>query len=249
MVRASYDQKPYRRMLMETLRRVSRAQPEPGHQLRPQGARRDPGLARLAGDRDQRGRRGRRDPRRHQVQPGLGAQPRAPPPDRDRPGVDRADGDGGRGARRDHRVRRRRLELRGARVPVGRPAAARRGLVPGHRRRARGGPVAHPRRLHLRLRRHRPDDAAGQDAHPRLVVRAGPDPRGRAALPRHGAAGVAAQGPRRRSTPGASTSGPRSRSASSSRGPRGSCRPPRARTRSRSRSTRRSRPRSAARPG
>ena len=126
MVRASYDQKPYRRMLMETYGASVVRQPQPGHQLRPQGARRDPGLARLAGHRDQRGRRGRRDPRRHQVQPGLGAQPRAPPPDGDRPGVDRADGDGGRGARRDHRVRRRRLELRRPDVPVGRPQAARR---------------------------------------------------------------------------------------------------------------------------
>ena len=41
-------------------------------------------------------------------------------------------------------------------VPVPRPQAARRGRLPGHRGRARGGAVADPRRLRLRLRRHRP---------------------------------------------------------------------------------------------
>ncbi len=43
----------------------------------------------------------------------------------------------------------------------------------------------------LRLRRHRRDDAAGEDAHAGPRLRARPDPRRRPALPRHGAAGVA----------------------------------------------------------
>ena len=70
------------------------------------GPRRDarqPGFAR---DGDQRGGRGRRDARRHEVRARLGAQPRAPPPDRHRPGGDRADGDGRRVARRRHRLHR-----------------------------------------------------------------------------------------------------------------------------------------------
>ena len=45
-----------------------------------------PGLAGLAGHGDQRGGRGRRDPRRHEVLARLGAQPRAAAPDGHRPG-------------------------------------------------------------------------------------------------------------------------------------------------------------------
>ena len=55
----------------------------------------------------------------------------------------------------DHRLRRRRLELRRADLPVPRPQVPRRGQLPDHRGRARGGAVADPRRLRLRLRRHR----------------------------------------------------------------------------------------------
>ena len=60
MVRASYDQKPYRRILMETYGAEVVAEPVADDELRPAGPRRDarqPGLAR---DRDQRGGRGRR---------------------------------------------------------------------------------------------------------------------------------------------------------------------------------------------
>src|SRR5262249_31567721 len=52
-------------------------------------------------------------------------------------------------------------------------------------------PVLHPWRLRLRLRRHRRVHPAAQDAHARARFRAGPDPRGRAALPRHVSAAVA----------------------------------------------------------
>ena len=64
-------------------------------------------------------------------------------------------GDGRRVARRHHRLRRRRLELRRADVPVPRPQLPRGREAPDHRRRARGGPEPDPRRLRLRLRRHR----------------------------------------------------------------------------------------------
>ena len=74
------------------LRVGGRREPVADDELRPQGPRgdaRQPGLAR---HRDQRGGRGRRDPRRHEVLAGLGPGPRPAPPDRHRPGGDRADG-------------------------------------------------------------------------------------------------------------------------------------------------------------
>ena len=46
MVRASYDQKPYRRILMETYGAQVVASPSADDELRARGARRDPGLAR-----------------------------------------------------------------------------------------------------------------------------------------------------------------------------------------------------------
>ena len=96
---------------------------------------------RLAGDRDLRGRRDRRPGPRLQLLARLSAQPRAAAPDRDRAGGHPADGAGGRAARRDRRLRRRRLELRRAGVPV--PArAVGRAL---RRRRAGRLPDAHAR--------------------------------------------------------------------------------------------------------
>ena len=50
--------------------------------------------------------------------------------------------------------------------------------------------------VRLRLRRHRASDAAGQDAHARVGVHSAGLPRGRPALPRHGAAGQSLQGTR-----------------------------------------------------
>ena len=85
------------------------------------------------------------------------------------------------------RLRRRRLELRRARVPV----PAREDRRPRDRRarlRAGGVPDAHARALRLRLRRHGQADAARRDAHARPRLRPGPDPRRRAALPRRRAA-------------------------------------------------------------
>ena len=92
---------------------------------------------------------------------------------------------------RDRRLHRRRLQLRRPGLPV--PAREAGGPdEPGDpRRRAGRLPVVHPRRLRLRLRRHGRVHAAAQDAHPRARLHPGPDPRGRAALPRHVAAAVA----------------------------------------------------------
>ena len=123
------------------VRRGGRRQPVSlDDELRPRGPRprrrTRPGSL---GHRDQRGGRGRRDPRRHEVLARLGAQPRPAAPDGHRPGGDRADGDGRRGAGHHHRLHRRRLELRRADLPVPRPQLPRGREAPDHRRRAGGG--------------------------------------------------------------------------------------------------------------
>jgi tryptophan synthase beta chain len=59
MVRVSYEQKPYRKAMMH-LRRGGRPEPERRTRTPAAGAAAGPGLARLAGHRDQRGGRGRR---------------------------------------------------------------------------------------------------------------------------------------------------------------------------------------------
>ena len=65
-----------------------------------------------------------------------------------------------------------------------------------HRRRAGGLSVAHARQLRLRLRRHRASDPAGEDAHARLDLHPAGLPRRRPALSRHGADGEPPQGAR-----------------------------------------------------
>ena len=150
-------------------------------------------------DRDLRGRRGRRPARRHQLLARLGAQPRVPAPDGHRAGSDRADGDGGRAARRGRRLRRRRVELRRPDVPVHPRGAARQRQDAVPRDRADRLPDAHPGRLPLRLRRHRRADAADADVHAGPRLRAPAGARRRAALPRRRADAVrAGQGRRRR---------------------------------------------------
>ena len=65
-------------------------------------------------------------------------------------------------------------------------------MQPGHPRgRAGRLPVVHPRAVRLRLRRHGRVHAAAEDAHPRPRLHPGPGARGRAALPRHVPAAVA----------------------------------------------------------
>ena len=115
MVGSSYDQKPYRRSMMQTWgATVHRSPSDRTEAGRSQAVAPD----RLARDRDLRGGRGRRAGPGVQLRARLGPQPRAAAPDRDRPGGDRAAGDGRGRARRDRRLRRRRLELRRPRVPV-----------------------------------------------------------------------------------------------------------------------------------
>ena len=100
MVKASYEQKPYRRIFMETFGAEVVAV---ARRRRPQAGKAsleaDPESHRLARARDQRGGRGRRhERRRDQVRARLGAEPRPAAPDGDRAGGQGADGAGRRGA-------------------------------------------------------------------------------------------------------------------------------------------------------
>ena len=244
MVRASYDQKPYRRILMETYGARGRRQPVADDELRPRRAGRD---ARTA-----RARSGMaiseavedaatRDDTKYAL--GSRAQPRPAAPDGHRPGG--ASSRWGWPASRPTSSSAARAAARtspGSTFPFLGPQLPRGRQAPDHRRRAGGRPEPDPRRLRLRLRRHGQDGAGRQDAHPRPRLHPRADPRGRPALPRHVAAGQPAQGARRTSRREASTSARASRPASSSPGPRGSCRRPSRPTRSASRSTRRSPP-------
>ena len=111
MVRVSYDQKPYRRALMEAFGASVTASPS---------NETESGRAILAEHPDSNGSLGiaiseavevaAKDPKTKYA---LGSvlESRAAAPDGDRPGSDRADGAGRRRARRDHRLHRRRIEL------------------------------------------------------------------------------------------------------------------------------------------
>ena len=154
MVRVSYEQKPFRRSLIQAWGAEVVPSPSRGHADRPGGARRGSRLAGQPRDRDLGGGRGRGEPRGHRLLARQRPEPRAAPPDGDRPGGDRADGARRRVPGRRHRLRRRRLELRRARVPV----PAREDRRPRDRLpRVRAGrlPDADARPLRLRLRRHR----------------------------------------------------------------------------------------------
>ena len=136
--RLVYDQKPYRRSMMQTwgatvhrspsdLTKAGRAQA-----AHPTGSL---GIAISEAVEVAAQRRG------HQLRARLRAQPRAAAPDRDRPGGDRAARARGRVPGRDRRLRRRRLELRRARASrssAGRCAARTRSATsPPSRPRAR----------------------------------------------------------------------------------------------------------------
>ena len=92
MVRASYDQKPYRRILMETYGAEVVASPSPDTNYGRSVLGEHPDSPGSLGHGHQRGGRGRGHARRHQVRPRLRPQPRAAAPDGHRPGGDRADG-------------------------------------------------------------------------------------------------------------------------------------------------------------
>ncbi|MCK7474025.1 MAG: hypothetical protein MZV49_12040 [Rhodopseudomonas palustris] len=112
MVRVSYNQKPYRRALMETYGARCIASPSNETAVRPRHSGQAPGPPGQPRHRHFRGGGSRRPARRHQIRARLGAEPRAAAPDRDRPGGDDAAGDGRRLSGRGGRLHRRRLQLR-----------------------------------------------------------------------------------------------------------------------------------------
>ncbi len=100
------------------LGRRSVRQPEHGNQRRPRRPGGRPEQSGLAGPGDFRSGGGRRLARRHQLRAGLGAEPRAAAPDRDRPGSQEAVRKGRRLPGHDLRPLRRRLQLRRRGLPL-----------------------------------------------------------------------------------------------------------------------------------
>ena len=155
MVRVSYDQKPYRRALMEAFGASVTASPstetESGRAILARASR----SPRLARHRHLRSRRGGRQRPRHQVRAGQRAQSRAAAPDGHRPGSHRADGAGRRRARCNRRLHRRRIELRRAGAALPRPQDQRPDKRARRGRRTCRLPQPHQGPLRLRFRRHR----------------------------------------------------------------------------------------------
>ena len=230
MVGSSYDQKPYRRSMMQTWgATVHRSPSDLTQSGRAQAAHPTGSL----GHRDLRGGRGRRAGRRtrnyslgsvlnhvllHQTVIGQEAIAQMELAG-DEPDVIVGCVGGG-------------SNFAGLALPVPAPRAARRRADALRRRRAGGLPDADPRRLPLRLRRHRRADAADADVHARPRLRAAARARRRAALPRRRADALRARQGRAWSRRAPTSRTRRSRRRCSSRAPRGSSRRPSRRTRS-----------------
>ena len=142
MVRVSYNQKPYRRALMETY--GAQCVPSPSTET-------ESGRGILAEHPDSPAASASRSREAVEVAAKNDdteicarqrAQSRAPASDGDRPGSDRADGDGGRLSRHHRRLHGRRLEFRRHRVSVPRREAAATSESADHGGRARGLSVA-----------------------------------------------------------------------------------------------------------
>ena len=114
MVRVSYDQKPFRRSMIQTWGAEIVASPSQDTQSRPRDPRGASRHARQPRHRDLGGGRGRGRARGHGVLARQRAEPRAAAPDGDRPGGDRADG-----ARRRVPGRRRSAASAAARTSPG----------------------------------------------------------------------------------------------------------------------------------
>ncbi len=118
MVRISFDQKPFRKLMMQAWGAECVASPSPNTERRPRRAGQVAGHPGQPRHRHQRGRRGGRRQQGHALRPRQRAQPRPAPPDRHRPGGAGADEAGGRLPGRGHRLRRRRVQLRRHLVPL-----------------------------------------------------------------------------------------------------------------------------------
>ena len=128
MVRVSYDQKPYRRIMMEAWGGKVVPSPSTRDGGRPRGAREGPALAGQPRHGDLGGGRGGCPAGGHEVLARLGAEPRPDAPDGHRAGGPAAARDGGRPPRHPRRLHRGRLELRRVHLP----------LPPGQAERASG---------------------------------------------------------------------------------------------------------------
>ena len=188
MVKVSYQQKPYRRSMMQLWGGRVTASPSTETNAGRQILAADPGLPRQPGHCHQRGGRGRRLRPGSQVQPGQRAQPRDAAPDGHRPGSGKAIPPHRRQPGRGHRLRRRREQFRRPGLPL-HPSSAQGQGNPFHRRRAQVVPVDEPRRISLRFRRHHEAHAADEDVYAGAQLHAAGDPCRRTALPRHVAAG------------------------------------------------------------
>ena len=104
MVRVSYDQKPYRRIMMKTYGADVVASPSTLTAAGRAILAERPGLARQPRHRHLGGGRGRGEARRHEVRARQRAQPRAAAPDDHRPGSEEADGAGRRVPRHPDRA-------------------------------------------------------------------------------------------------------------------------------------------------
>ena len=145
MVKVSYHQKPYRRSMMHLWGATRHAESFGGDQRRPAASGRRSRKPRQPGHGHQRGGRGGRHARRHEIHARQRAEPRHAASVGDRSGSREAVRAGRRFSRRRARLRRRRQQLRRHLVPVHSPQAGRqehpfRGL------RAAFVPVDEPRR-------------------------------------------------------------------------------------------------------
>ncbi len=125
MVRISYDQKPYRRIMMNTYGGQVVPSPSPLTNAGRAHPRRASRLDRQPRHRHLRSGRRCGRARRHQIRARQRPQSRAAAPDGDRPGSDEADGAGRRLPGSRHRVPRRRQQFRRPRVSVSQGQAAR----------------------------------------------------------------------------------------------------------------------------
>ena len=223
-VGASFDQKPYRRLMMEAFG---------GKVHRSPSELTAAGRAILAADPNSPGSLGiaiseavevaAPDPETA-LRARQRAQPRADAPDHHRRGGPAAAGQGRRvGARPARRLHRGRLQLRRPRLPVPAREAGRQD-EPDH---PGGGaglvPVSDPGRVRLRLRRHGRHDPADEDAHAGARLHPRPDPRRGPALPRHGPAHLPHLRARASWRPSPSRRPSASGRPCSSCAPRGSC--------------------------
>ena len=156
-----------------------------GDRCRPSNQRRASRHDRLARMRDFRGRRSGREDARLPLCPRFGFKSGPPAPVDHRPRGARGVQKARREARRDHRLRRRRLESRRTHRAVHGREAARRGGLPHRRRRARELPVVHARQVRLRLLRHGTHLPACEDVHARRRLHPVAEPRRRPSLPWH----------------------------------------------------------------